>query len=162
MAIDASHRVAGLVFEASPTTLHGHAGLERFVGSILSKLSDPLDPAFVRSVIADTSSSALEPDIAELLVSESAKVPVRVWREMFAALLAYDDRPELDRIMAPVLLLWGDADSVVNREMQDQLLEALERAALLVYAGLGHTPRWEDPSRFAADVAAFAREAWRR
>ena len=26
---------------------------------------------------------------------------------------------------------------------------------LVVYRGVGHTPRWEDPSRFAHDVAAF-------
>jgi pimeloyl-ACP methyl ester carboxylesterase len=26
---------------------------------------------------------------------------------------------------------------------------------LVVYTGVGHTPRWEDPTRFAADVAAF-------
>lgn len=26
---------------------------------------------------------------------------------------------------------------------------------LLVYSGIGHTPRWEDGSRFASDVAAF-------
>ena len=78
------------------------------------------------------------------------------------SLLAYDDRSALDRIMAPVLLLWGDADDVVDREMQDQLVAALAQAALVVYPGLGHTPRWEDPQRFAADVAAFTSTVWRR
>jgi len=40
--------------------------------------------------------------------------------------------------------------------MQDQLAERIPGAALITYLGIGHTPRWEDPSRFASDVAAFA------
>jgi pimeloyl-ACP methyl ester carboxylesterase len=39
--------------------------------------------------------------------------------------------------------------------MQEQLAVRISRADLVVYHGVGHTPRWEDPSRFAADVAAF-------
>ena len=31
-------------------------------------------------------------------------------------------------------------------------LLGIRRAELLVYRGVGHTPRWEDPSRFARDV----------
>jgi non-heme chloroperoxidase len=31
-------------------------------------------------------------------------------------------------------------------------------AVLIVYANVGHTPRWEDPSRFSADAAAFVEE----
>lgn len=31
----------------------------------------------------------------------------------------------------------------------------LRSAELIVYPGVGHTPRWEDPARFAADVTAF-------
>ena len=46
--------------------------------------------------------------------SEVLKVPAHVWREMFAALVQYDDGPELARIAAPVLLIWGDHDGVVG------------------------------------------------
>jgi pimeloyl-ACP methyl ester carboxylesterase len=83
------------------------------------------------------------------------KVPARVWREMFGALMQYDDMPEIGRIGAPVLLIWGDQDGIVSREMEQQLAACLACAELVVYSGVGHTPRWEDPSRFAADVAAF-------
>jgi len=41
VAIDRPERVTGLVLEASPTTLHGHAGLETFVESVVSGLHDP-------------------------------------------------------------------------------------------------------------------------
>ena len=52
---------------------------------------------------------------------ELLKVPARVWREMFAGLLQYDDTAELGRITAPTLLIWGDADGLVRRWMQDEL-----------------------------------------
>lgn len=53
------------------------------------------------------------------------------------------------------MLIWGDGDGLVGRNMQEQLAELIPRAELLVYSGIGHTPRWEDGSRFASDVAAF-------
>ena len=82
-------------------------------------------------------------------------MPARVWREMFAELLRYDDTAELGRITAPTLLVWGDADGVVGRDMQDLLDGRITDASLLVYPGVGHTPRWEDPQRFADDLVAF-------
>ena len=155
VAIDFPERVAGLVLEASPVTLRGDAGLTAFVESFVSGLEDPIDPDFARDLVVDTSSGGLEPDLLAQLAREVLKVPARVWREMFAELLQYDDTAELAGITAPALLIWGDADGVVGREMQEQLAMRISRADLVVYTGVGHTPRWEDPSRFAADVAAF-------
>lgn len=65
--------------------------------------------------------------------------------------LHYDDMADLKRITAPTLLLWGDSDELVSRDMQDQLLSHIPGANLLVYPGIGHTPRWECPSRFSKD-----------
>ncbi len=155
VAIDRPERVTGLVLEASPTTLHGHAGLETFVESVVSGLHDPIDPGFARSFVVGTSSAEVEPEVLNRLVAELLKVPARVWREMFAALLRYDDMGQLGRVTAPTMLLWGDADRLVTREMQELLVGTIPSGELLVYPGVGHTPRWEDPSRFASDVAAF-------
>ena len=155
VAIDEPERVAGLVLEASPTTLHGNPQLTEFVESIISGLEDPIDPEFARSVIVDTSSDEVGPELLALLAGEILKVPARVWREMFADLLQYDDTPDLGRITAPTLLIWGDADEIVPRGMQEQLTRRISRADLVVYPGVGHAPRWEDPARFASDVVAF-------
>jgi non-heme chloroperoxidase len=157
VAIDHPDRVAGLVLEASPTTLRGDPGLEGFMASIVSKLTDPIDRTFARSFVADTSTEVLAPDVLDQLVGETLKVPAHVWKAMFAGLLAYDDLDDLGRISAPTLLIWGDHDSLVGRNMQEHLAAAIPGAELLVYPGIGHTPRWEDPSRFADDLAAFAR-----
>ncbi|HEX2192634.1 MAG TPA: alpha/beta hydrolase [Acidimicrobiales bacterium] len=155
VAIDVPERVAGLVLEASPVTLRGNPVLEEFVESVVSRLEDPVDPEFARSFVVDTSSGDVQPEAVDRLVSELLKVPAHVWREMFADLLQYDDVDEIGRITAPALLLWGDTDTLVGREIQEQLAACLAHGRLLVYPGVGHTPRWEQPARFASDVFSF-------
>jgi pimeloyl-ACP methyl ester carboxylesterase len=154
-ALDSPERVAGLVLESAPLTLRGNAKLDSFVRSTVSKLRDPVDLDFVRSFVVGTSSDRISPAQLERFVSEVAKVPERVWRETFRELLCYDDTDELGRIAAPTLLIWGDADLVVGLEDQTELLRRIPDAQVHVYAGAGHTPRWEDPTRFAADLSAF-------
>jgi pimeloyl-ACP methyl ester carboxylesterase len=154
-ALDHPERTAGLVLEATPPTLRGDPHLESPLGSILSELRDPVDVELVRRVIGDTTGDALSASFAEAMVQETLKVPARVWRETFAGLLHYDDTSELEHLAVPVLLIWGDADDLVTRDKQDALVNAIPRAELVTYAGIGHSPHWEDPSRFAADLARF-------
>ena len=155
VTLDRPELVAGLVLEASPTSLREHRELREFTEGVVSVLEDPIDLDFARSFVADTSSDSLAPELLERLVLEVGKVPARVWRDMFFALLDYDDLAELDRIATPTVLIWGDADTVVPRHMQHGLVDRITGAELVVYPGVGHTPRWEATSRFAADVAAF-------
>ena len=129
--------------------------MEQFVGTVVSGLTDPIDLDFARSLVADTSTDELEPEVLDQLASELLNVPARVWTQMFADLLVYDDLQELERITAPALLIWGDADRLVGRDMQAALVALLSGAELLVYPGVRHTPRWERPKRFADDVTAF-------
>jgi len=156
VALDAPERVAGVVLEASPTTLRSDPSLQEFVESVVSTLTDPIDPAFARSIIVDTSTGELAPELIDELTAELLKVPARVWKAMFSALLDYDDLTELGQITAPTLLAWGDADPLVPRAMQDVLLARINGARLATYPGVAHTPRWEAPDRFADDLQAFA------
>lgn len=158
VAIERPDRTAGLVLEASPATLADDPALTEFVDAVVSRLEDPIDPAFARSFVVDTSAPDLPPHLLDQLVAELMKVPAPVWREMFSGLLAYDDVADLPRISAPALLVWGEADPLVGRDMQEQLLDRIPKATLVAYPGIGHTPRWEAPSRFATDVIGFARD----
>ncbi len=155
VAIDHPQRVAGLVLEASPTTLRGNSRLEEFVASVVSTLQDPIDIAFARSFVADTSSDSLAAEWLDRLAGDVAKVPAGVWKQMFAGLRDYDDLTELGSITSPTLLVWGDADALIERDTQQRLAELIGGAELVVYEGVGHTPRWEQPARFARDVHAF-------
>jgi non-heme chloroperoxidase len=161
VAIDRPNRVAGLVLEASPTTLRGEARLERFIESAVLHLDDPIDPDFARAFVVGTSSDALDATLVDELVAEVLKVPARVWHHVFAALLGYDGTADLHRIIPPTLMIWGDADPLVTRAMQDDLASRIG-AELVVFSGVGHTPRWEETLRFADQVAAFARRAFDR
>ena len=78
-----------------------------------------------------------------------------MWKQAFAGLQIYDDMAELERLSAPTLLVWGDGDGLVSLRMQDASAVRIRGAQLRIYEGVGHTPRWEDPTRFATDVADF-------
>lgn len=160
VALDSPDRVAGLVLEASPMTLRANAQLLRFVRSVVSELHDPISPDFARSFVLDTSSQRVSADLVDLLVEDVLAVPARVWQQTFGGLLEYDDQFELPLIEAPTLLVWGDADALVPREAQDGLVGSIPNADLVVYTGVGHTPRWEDPGRFTSDLVTFARTVW--
>jgi pimeloyl-ACP methyl ester carboxylesterase len=161
-ALDHPERVAGLVLEASPTTLRGDKALEGFAASVVAGLEDPIDREFARAFVVDTSSNDVSPELIDGLTDELLKVPARAWREMFSDLVQYDDTAELGRIDTPTLLVWGDSDPLVPYGMQDQLVNRIRGAELLVYPGVGHTPRWEEPARFAADVTSFVTRAFAR
>jgi len=157
VALDHPERIIGLVLEASPRTLRGNARLIEFIDEIGRDLHDPISLEFARSFITDTSSAGVQSDLVDLLVEDVLKVPAHVWHRTFSGLLQYDDTAELTRIRARTLLIWGDADSLVSRDTQDELLQAMPAAELLVYRDAGHTPRWEDPARFSSDLAGFVR-----
>ena len=159
VALDHPERVAGLILEASPTVLHNDAKLVDFIDSVVSNLDDPISPDFARSFVADTSSENLTPTLVDLLVDELLKVPARVWKETFAGLLQYDDMAQLPLIEAPTLLVWGEDDTLVSRDMQDHLVRLIPDAELVVYPRVGHTPRWDDPVRFTRDVVTFAQRS---
>jgi pimeloyl-ACP methyl ester carboxylesterase len=157
VALDHPSRVAGLILEASPTTLRDNGQLLRFVESVVSQLEDPISPDFARSFVVDTSSENVAAELVDLLVEDVLAVPAHVWKETFAGLLSYDDQAELPLIHAPTLLVWGEADTLVPAEMQRRLALSIPGASLHVYSGVGHTPRWEDPARFSAELFTFAR-----
>jgi non-heme chloroperoxidase len=157
VAIDHPERVAGLVLEASPTTLVGDTRLQRFVESVVLRLEDPIAADFARAFVVDTSSDDMAPEVVDQFVEDLLKVPARVWRETFEGLLQYDDLNQLASIATPALLLWGDNDRLVGRQMQEDLEAGMADAELVVYPGASHTPRWDDPPRFASDAASLVK-----
>jgi pimeloyl-ACP methyl ester carboxylesterase len=65
---------------------------------------------------------------------------------------------ELERIEAPVLLVWGDRDRMVTHRGSRHLVEALAHRddfAYELYQGCGHCPQVEMPERLTASVLAF-------
>ena len=62
---------------------------------------------------------------------------------------------DLQKIMAPVLILWGREDRFVPVAAARYFAAALPHSHTIIYEGVGHLPMEETPDRSAADVAAF-------
>ena len=76
---------------------------------------------------------------------------------MFGAFLQDESFEEVRRIHAPALIVWGDADALSSRATQEDLLRGIGGSRLVVYQDAGHAVHWEEPTRFAAELAAFTR-----
>ena len=126
--------------------------------STISKLTDPVDPGFVREMQSSALNQPVPNEFFETLVQEALKVPARVWKAAFEGFLEDDLLGELSHIKVPTLIVWSDRDTIVNRSDQEELARAIPGSRLLVYSGAGHSPHWEEPDHFASDLASFIEE----
>jgi pimeloyl-ACP methyl ester carboxylesterase len=69
-----------------------------------------------------------------------------------------DPRPQLQRIRAPTLLIWGEQDAMIPFSNAADYLAALPRASLAALPGIGHLPQEEQPARGLAALQTFLRE----
>jgi non-heme chloroperoxidase len=158
VAVTHPERVARLVLSGSPAGSLPErvaAGLQ----AATRALADPVSADFIREFQAGAAHLPLPETFVEGLVAESRKLPARVWRDAADGLAAFDDTADLGRIAAPTLLVWGDRDGLLPREEQQRLAAAIPGARSQVYPETGHSPHWERPERFVADLDAFLREA---
>jgi non-heme chloroperoxidase len=153
VAIAQPDRVGALVLIGTGYTASNP--VTREVQSALRDLPDPIPLEFAREFQASTAHRPLPPDFFDRIVTESLKLPSRVWRLALDGLLDYNDARQLERIEARTLLLWGDRDALFPRVDQDRFVEALPGARLSIYEETGHCPNWEQPQRVAAEIASL-------
>jgi len=155
--IDHPERTLGLVLAGTFAGYRSNAMVLELWESTVSKLTDPVDPGFVREFQESTLAQRVPGAFFETVVAESLKVPARVWRAAFEGFLEDDVAHELGKIRAPTLIMWGTRDALANRPDQDALLRAIPGSRLVVYESAGHALHWEEPKRFAEDLVAFVR-----
>ena len=157
-AVDYPNRVSGLLIAATFASYRANPAAIEFWENGVSRLSDPIDPAFAREFQESTLARPIPAAFLDAAIQESLKVPARVWRGAFEGFLEDDVARDLGAITAPTLIIWGDRDSFCRREDQDALRAALPHARFVVYENTGHAIHWERPERFAREVAAFVEE----
>jgi pimeloyl-ACP methyl ester carboxylesterase len=155
VASEAPERVSKLVLVASATSVRNNTvrELQREIDALQD--TAPVPETFARDFQVSTVFHPLPADFLQAVVKESVKVPVHVWREVMAEMLAPEADVQLKRIKTPTLILWGDKESIFPRSEQDLLVSALRNSVLKVYPDTGHALHWERPERFAKDIQEF-------
>jgi pimeloyl-ACP methyl ester carboxylesterase len=155
-ALDYPGRALGLVLLGAFASYGDKAELAEFRDTVVRPLADPIDAEVAREFQLSTLARPVAPEFLDMVVRESLKAPAHVWRAAFEGLFEDDFAGELHRIQVPVLVAWGERDAFCPRADQDRLLATIAGARLAVYEGCGHALHWEEPRRFAGDLAAFA------
>jgi non-heme chloroperoxidase len=152
-ALDWPDKVGKLILIGSASNASSDAVKELVVA--VNELKDPVPAEFVRNFQISTSSSAVPSEFIDGVVSESLKLPARVWKSALAGVIARDYKPELPRIKVPVAIFWGDKENIFLRDEQETLVKGLTNAKLMVFPGAGHAPHWEQPENFASDLKSI-------
>ena len=155
------HRVSRLVLIGAQTPANeAVSGLVEEVQA----LEDPVPPEFVREFQESTIYQPVPDEFLDTVVSESLKLPARVWRDYLEqAVLSIDHNYVLPlrEIEVPTLMLWGEQDPLFPREEQEWLAGAIPGATLKVYPETGHAVHWDRPEQVVRDLEAFMKDTSR-
>jgi pimeloyl-ACP methyl ester carboxylesterase/tetratricopeptide (TPR) repeat protein len=156
LALDYPSRTRALVLMGAMSRWSGTASIDELT-AVVAGFTDTVDPAFVREFQLSTVATPV-PDIIEVAVEESLRVPARVWKEAFAGIVQFDVSKELSEIEVPALVVWGSKETIATFHEQEALVRGLKRARLVVYEHAGHAVHWDEPQRTARDIARFVAE----
>jgi pimeloyl-ACP methyl ester carboxylesterase len=155
VAVSYPHRVSRLILIGSAIMGHNNEAMVG-LGEEVRALEDPIPPEFAREFQESTIYNPLPEEFLEKVVSESLKLPARVWRDyMERVILTPDHAARLGEIDVPTLILWGEQDAMFSREEEEQLARTIPDATLKVYPETGHAVHWERPEEVVRDLEEF-------
>ena len=157
-------RVGALILINAPgmprtSNKYMEAGMPGWMGYVFYLLPERLFKPFLEAAVVDNT----------LITDERVREFHRMYRRegnRWAEFLRmsewspHDIRPLLEKITAPVLLLWGEDNPQLPVEHVEQYREQLFNAArvdAITYPGIGHVIPIEAPVRSAEDTRAFLR-----
>jgi pimeloyl-ACP methyl ester carboxylesterase len=154
LALDHPELVLGLIQVGSLPPLGARPEMDELLAA-LDAMQDAVDPGLIRDFQRSTLAQPLPEAFFEDLLAESAKAPLHVWRQALHQLVAVDFTGDYSRLQVPVTLFWGDQDGMSSLADQLAIARSIPGGELRVYAGAGHSLQWEEPRRFATDLAAL-------
>lgn len=156
LAISRPERVSRLVLIGSATTLDNP--IIRELDEAVRQLGDTIPYEFVWEFQFSTLHRPVPDDFLRMAVSESIKVPARIWRDALAGQIEFHSDGRLGALTMPALIVWGDRDQIASRAEQERLLRGIRGSRFVEYVETGHALHWEQPGRFAGDLLSFLRE----
>src|ERR1700675_1374915 len=126
----------------------------------IRKLKEPIEADSPFMIAWWDSPTPVDPDFIRRQRKDAAGIPLRVWLAVLDQALpannVYGDlQSTLPRLKAPTLLIWGSKDPIMEEDVRQSLRDALPKAKVKIFDGLGHNPFWEDPRGVAEAVNAF-------
>src|ERR687895_1284381 len=161
VALSYPRRVSRLVLVGAQTPVNEANEVVLGLQEEVRALEDPVPPEFVRAFQEGTIHQPVPQEFLDTVVSESLKLPARVWRDYLEGAVLSIDRDyvvELREIDVPTLMLWGEQDPLFPREEQERLAEAIPGATLKVYPETGHPVPWDRPEWVVRDLEEFMKE----
>ena len=161
VALSYPRRVSRLVLVGAQTPVNEANEVVLGLQEEVRALEDRVPPEFVRAFQEGTIHQPVLQEFLDTVVSESLKLPARVWRDYLeGAVLSIDQDYvlELREIDVPTLMLWGEQDPLFPREEQERLAAAIPGATLKVYPETGHAVHWDRPEWVVRDLEEFMKE----
>lgn len=156
LAIDHPDRVKKLILIGASARVVGNVLLTEVLDAVAG-LEDPIPYEFVYEFQAGTAPNPISSAFIDGIVSETEKVPARIWRDALEGLLRADYTEEVSKIQAPTLLIWGGGDAIFSAAEQQDLLDRIAGSQIAVYPNLSHSVNWEQPRLVALEIDLFMR-----
>ncbi len=96
-----------------------------------------------------------DPEKLRSAIEQMAIKEKRVYAESSAATWSPDFRPMLPRIAVPVLILWGEHDTVAPRPVSEELHALIPGSELRVIPDAGHISNLDNPTAFNSALRGF-------
>src|SRR5919202_4334054 len=158
VALIYSRRVSRLVMISAQSVNEAVLALREVVRT----LEDPVPPEFVQQFQESTIYVPVPREFLTTVVSESVKLPARVWRDVMEGTvlsLGPDHEVQLREMNVPTLIMCGEQDALFPREEHERLAAAIPNATLEVYPETGHDVHWERPEQVVRDLEVFMKDA---
>ena len=157
--------LAGVNFVAGAVGI-GPGWFGRYIGPGFLDYAPPAcsdDQAVALAAIQAFVHGAVKKPLARELIERAIGWSMLVHPQVRANLINREEdfTPELATLSKPVLVTYGADDTVVLPAMAKRIGADVEHAEMSEYVGVGHAPFLEEPGRFNAELAAFARQAFR-
>ena len=146
-------KVDRLVLISSTTGIGGGPGSWLWDNILL--LTAPIDPNSQFMKDWYTNPNPVDEDYITRERTESAAVPLHVWRGVLWATVVDDLTLIAPLVKSPVLVLWGEKDGFFDLTHQEKLEKAYPDAEFQIFREAGHNMFWEFPDKAAKVINDF-------
>ena len=130
------------------------SGVQQLV--LVDAAAVPLQRTLLRNTLALAESlPALPRDFYPVLMGDALRAGPLTLARATLQILYSRLGARLAAIHAETLILWGEKDRLLPREMGRRLHQALPGSRFQIIPGAGHVPMWDQPERFNQAVLAF-------